>query len=113
MGYGPYETATDGLTLLAEPPSHPMVTALHMRKVHLVQAKEAGPGDTTRAGQLCCLMVAVPSDQHQIARDKEDGVWVRVPGRKFVGTQTFRNRTADDGGLSDQAVSRRAVAKLP
>jgi hypothetical protein len=26
---------------------------------------------------------------------------------------TFRDRTADDGGLSHQAVSRHAVAKLP
>ena len=65
-----------------------MVTALHLRKVHLGGLRKLGPGDTTPAGQLCCLMVGVPSDQHQIAGDEEDSVWVRALGRKFVGAQT-------------------------
>ncbi len=82
MGHGPYETATERLTLLAELPPTQWL------RPTLCGLRKLGPGATTRAGQLCCLMVGVPSDQHQIAGDEGDGVWVRVPGRKFFGTQT-------------------------
>jgi len=64
-----------------------MVTALHMRKVHLVRTKEARTGRHDAGRSALLPDDRVPSDQHQIAGDEGDGVWVRVPGRKFVGTQ--------------------------
>jgi hypothetical protein len=88
MGHGPYETATEGLTLLAESPPTQWLQPSICARSTLCGLRKLGPGATTRAGQLCCLMVGVPSDQLQIAGDEGDGLWVRVPGRKFVGTQT-------------------------
>jgi hypothetical protein len=68
MGHGPYETATEGLTLLAElPPTRWLQPSIYARST-LCGLRKLGPGE--------------------IAGDEGDGVWVRVSGRKFVGTQT-------------------------